>query len=157
MLNSPNGFIGRKGSGLGRGAASLSTIAFRRRMRGEGGKRSAATNGLAQQHGEGDFVSSTALQCASIRMPPTQKSHPDRSLYGPLPRRVVDQDPRPNNARGPPLELILDRAGRGDCLVRARLLGDLRQDTIVLAGKAMTLKGCAAKSKPPVPRPTSRR
>jgi len=40
------------------------------------------------------------------------------------------------DARGLPLELILTPGQAGDCPVAARLLGHLRQDTIVLADKA---------------------
>jgi len=64
-------------------------------------------------------------------MPPTQKKPPG-SLYGPLARRVDAL----TDGRGLPLELILTPGQAGDCPVAARLLGHLREDTIVLADKA---------------------
>jgi hypothetical protein len=45
----------------------------------------------------------------------------------------------------------------GDCPVAAHLLGHLRPDTTVLTDRRTTPAGCAARSRPPVPRPTFRR
>jgi len=68
-------------------------------------------------------------------MPRTQKKPPG-SLYGPLARRADDKDPRARRRSRPALELVLTPGQAGDCPVAARLLGHLRQGTIVLADKA---------------------
>jgi transposase len=54
-----------------------------------------------------------------------------RSLYGPLARRVDEQDPRPDRCPRPAARTDPDARP-----VAARLLGHLRQNTIVLADKA---------------------
>ena len=68
-------------------------------------------------------------------MPRTQKKPPG-SLYGPLARGLTTKVHTLVDANGLPLELVLTPGQAGDCPVAARLLGHLRENTIVLADKA---------------------
>ena len=58
------------------------------------------------------------------------------------------------DAHGLPLELVLTPGQAGDCPVAEQLLGHIPS---CLPTRLTTPTGCAAKSKPPVPHPTSRR
>jgi transposase len=83
--------------------------------------------------GNVQMIDSTSVPC--ISMPRTQKSHPDRCMgrsRGGLTTKIHAL----TDANGLPLELMLTPGQAGDCPVAARLLGHLRQDTIVLADKA---------------------